>query len=115
VLPVVFTAVGTVLGIRSHAPFDIPNDFIINCALTLPVGYCAEFFFGIPVWWVFKRYTISSPLGFAGAGFVIGCAVALALATKRTDSFSLDWIFYGISSFSGLIIALVFRAVSFHR
>jgi hypothetical protein len=93
---------------------EILTDLLASVTYILPCAYAAELALGLPAWWAFKQYGISSWAAFASAGCVIGWAVSLVIL-KEPVPFSLKWVVSGgpVCAVAGLLSALVFRGISY--
>ena len=102
-----FNPVSAVKDIRSFALVSLFSSLYM-----LVYAYGAELIFGLPLWWAFRRYRISSRVAFASTGGLIGGIVPILMAVGSEAS--LPW-FQGepTCAIAGLLSALVFREIVF--
>jgi hypothetical protein len=112
----IFFAFWTVVTNRTFAPMDMLSTLTVDIGYTLPFAYAAELIFGLPAWWAFRRYRISSRLAFALAGCVIGWAVGSIFA-REPNPFSANWAIRGgpLFAIAGLLSSCMFREIRFPR
>jgi len=66
----IFFALWTVVTNRTFLPTDMLSTLTVDLLYTLPFAYAAELILGLPAWWAFRRYRVSSRLACACAGCV---------------------------------------------
>ena len=75
-VPIVFTIGNVALTCTyRHGAFDPAGSvfsFCLACVYSLPIAYCAELLFGLPIWLVFRRFRIQSAQAYVLAAGLIG-------------------------------------------
>ncbi len=93
-----------ILDYPGRIPSGLSGSLMVNLAIALPVAYLAELVLGIPVWKVFVKFRVASPLAFLACGAAIGIIPALFLPQVKPVAAALCAV-------AGASSALVFRLV----
>ena len=95
------------------SPPDILTALIGALTSILPYAYAAELALGLPAWFAFRQYAISSWVAFALAGCAIGSAVSSVLLSEP-NPLSMHWVVSGgpVCAIAGSLSALVFRGIN---
>lgn len=103
-VPLVLWAGELLLDYPGSVPSGLSGSLLVNLVIALPFAYLAEVVFGLPLWKVFLRFRVASPIAFAAAGAVIGVIPALFLPAVKLQAVVL-------CALAGAASALLFRGL----